>query len=64
MNERGDYLVTYKFVNVTREEVERVVGDVFEEMGMIPLKVEKAKKSDTFAKESSNHNENGKQGQA
>ena len=33
----ADYLVTYKFIGLTREELDKL----FEEIGIVPLRVEK-----------------------
>lgn len=37
----ADYLVTYKFIGLTREELDKLVDEIFEEMGIVPLRVEK-----------------------
>lgn len=37
----ADYLVTYKFIGLTREELDKLVDEIFNEMGIIPLRVEK-----------------------
>ena len=37
----ADYLVTYKFIRLTREELDKLVDEIFEEMGIVPLRVEK-----------------------
>ncbi|MFR4036488.1 MAG: hypothetical protein ACLTZT_01055 [Butyricimonas faecalis] len=37
----NDYLVTYKFVGLTREQLDKLLEEIFSEMGIIPLRVEK-----------------------
>ena len=37
----ADYLVMYKFIGLTREELDNLVDEIFEEMGIVPLRVEK-----------------------
>ena len=37
----ADYLVTYKFIGLTREKLDRSIDEIFEEMGIVPLRVEK-----------------------
>ena len=37
----ADYLVTSKFIGLTREELDKLVDEIFEEMGIVPLRVEK-----------------------
>ena len=37
----ADYLVTYKFIGLTREELDKLIDEIFEEMGIVPLRVEK-----------------------
>ena len=37
----ADYLVTYKFVGLTKEQLDKLIDEIFEEMGIIPLRVEK-----------------------
>ena len=37
----ADYLVTYKFIGLTREELDKLIDEIFEEMGVIPFRVEK-----------------------
>lgn len=39
----ADYLVMYKFIGLTREELDKLVDEIFEEMGEIPFRVEKVK---------------------
>ena len=37
----ADYLVMYKFIGLTREVLDKLVDEIFEEMGIVPLRVEK-----------------------
>ena len=37
----ADYLVTYKFIGLTREELDKLIDEICEEMGIVPLRVEK-----------------------
>lgn len=37
----ADYLVTYKFIGLTKEQLDKLVDEIFEEMGIIPFRVEK-----------------------
>ena len=37
----NDYLVTYKYVGLTREQHDKLLEEIFSEMGIIPLRVEK-----------------------
>ena len=37
----NDYLVTYKFVGLTKEQFDKLIDEIFSEMGIIPLRVEK-----------------------
>ena len=37
----NDYLVTYKFIGLTREELDKLFDEIFEEMGVIPFRVER-----------------------
>ena len=36
-----DYLVTYKFIGLTREELDKLSDERCEEIGIVPLRVEK-----------------------
>lgn len=44
MEENNNYLVTYKFLDLTEAQVKLVIEEIFEEMGIVPLRVEKEKK--------------------
>lgn len=59
MSEKGDYIVMYKFVSVTWEEVEHVMEEISSEMGIIPVKVEKIEKNSIFVQKSCNEHEHG-----
>lgn len=37
----ADYLVTYKFIGLTREKLDKLIDEIFEEIGIVPLRVEK-----------------------
>ena len=37
----NEYMVTYKFIGLTREELDKVIDEIFEELGIVPLRVEK-----------------------
>ena len=37
----ADYLVTYKFIGLTREVLDKLIDEIFEEIGIVPLRVEK-----------------------
>ena len=36
----ADYLVMYKFIGLTREELDKLIEEIFEERGIVPLRVE------------------------
>lgn len=40
----ADYLVTYRFEGLTREQVESLVGEIQEETGLEPESVEEVEK--------------------
>lgn len=37
----ADYLVTYKFIGLTGEKLNKLIDEIFEEIGIVPLRVEK-----------------------
>ena len=37
----ADFLVTYKFIGLTREDLDKLIDEIFEEIGNVPLRVEK-----------------------
>ena len=37
----ADYLVTYKFIGLTGEKLNKLIDEIFEEMGVIPFRVER-----------------------
>lgn len=41
MDDKETFVVSYKFVDITREELNRLIDEIFDEMGIIPLRVEK-----------------------
>lgn len=43
MNEKGTYQVTFKFSNISKEELERLLDELFQNVGIIPCRVEKVK---------------------
>lgn len=44
MEEKNDYLVTYKFLNLTKVQLEQLIEEIFGELGIVPLRVEKEEK--------------------
>lgn len=41
MDEADDFLVTYKFIGLTREQLDKLIDEIFSEMGIMPLRVER-----------------------
>ena len=37
----NDYLVTYKFIRLTKEQLDKLIEEIFGEIGIIPFRVEK-----------------------
>lgn len=44
MEEKNNYLVTYKFLDLTGEELKRLIEEITGEIGIMPLRVEKEEK--------------------
>lgn len=40
MNDKKTFFVTYEFVNITREELERVLSEIDSELGIFPVSIE------------------------
>lgn len=41
MDETTNYIVSYKFIGLTRERLDMLIEEIFSEIEIIPLRVEK-----------------------